>query len=83
MSMTEKSEDINQQIAKARVDGDINLVKELKRRKSQIDSKPKVDIKEDIEYNRMHCHRINSLILLYLPALLYTLSTFMFAPFKI
>ena len=79
MSMTEKSEDINQQIAKARVDGDINLVKELKRRKSQIDSKPKVDIKEDIEYNRMHCHRINSLILLYLPALLYTLSTFMFA----
>lgn len=74
-------DDLANRIEKARAESNIDLLRSLLREKSLKEAsgvRPD-QMKEQIFISRQHSVLMNSLILLYLPALLYSASTWMFA----
>ena len=70
---------ITQKLVKAKREKNIEAVKELTRKKNELQSKSQVSVEELNELSRIHSVRMNSLLLIYLPAILYTTPTWYFA----
>jgi hypothetical protein len=79
----QEKDDLANRIEKARAESNIDLLRALLREKSlkekEAYSVRPDQLKERIFISRQHSVLMNSLILLYLPALLYSASTWMFA----
>jgi hypothetical protein len=84
-SMKRGKDDLIKRIELARAQSNVDLLRELLREKASQDKELVTGgvgpdrIKERAFITKLHCVHMNSLILLYLPVLLYSASTWMFA----